>query len=147
MNGSYADTLLVVEQAHILRFAVWAACALIVGVLFLVLERRVLGRGPLLRHFALQAALWGAVDLVIAGSSWRGLALRDHGAAVALDRFLWLSVGLDVGYVIAGITLAGAGWFLGRRLGAVGAGLGVAVQGTALLVLDVAFATQVGRLL
>ena len=38
------------------------------------------------------------------------------------------------------VTIAAMGWLLGRRLAPVGAGLGVAVQGAALLVLDGALA-------
>ena len=77
-----------------------------------------------------------AVDLAIVWWARQGLALRDYDGALALERFLWLNVGLDVGYVGVGVTLAWAGWVLGRRLGAVGAGLGVVTQGLALLVLE-----------
>jgi hypothetical protein len=43
--------------------------------------------------------------------------------------------------VAVGATLAIAGWRLGRRPGAVGAGVAIIVQGIALLVFDAGFAT------
>jgi hypothetical protein len=72
--------------------------------------------------------------------------MRDADGAARLDRLLWLNTGLDVGYVAVGLTLAIAGWSLGRRLGAVGAGLGVVVQGMALLALDVRFISILTRI-
>ncbi|MFM9014132.1 MAG: DUF6992 family protein, partial [Gemmatimonadota bacterium] len=65
--------------------------------------------------------------------------------AVALDRFVWLNVGLDLGYVLVGLTLALTGWRLGRRLGLVGAGLGVRVQGRALALLDLQLTARILR--
>ena len=44
-----------------------------------------------------------------------------------------------------GIALAAIGWRLARHLGYVGAGIGVMVHGTALIVLDLAFAIQISR--
>jgi hypothetical protein len=48
-----------------------------------------------------------------------------------------------VGYVAVGVTLALTGWVVGRRLGAVGAGAGVVVQGAALFLLDWLFVRQI----
>jgi len=142
----FADTLLALERAHLLRLGAWAIGSLLAGTLLLALValRRAAGPQPLLRHFGIQTAAWGAVDLAIVLWAWRGLALRDHAGATALDRFLWLNLGLDVGYVAVGATLAVAGWTLGRRLGAVGAGLGVVVQGAALFLLDLLLVRQIG---
>jgi hypothetical protein len=58
-----------------------------------------------------------------------------------------MNVGLDVGYILVGATLAIVGWRLGggRRLGVVGAGTGVVVQGTALILLDLLLASQISR--
>ena len=96
-------------------------------------------RSPLLFHFALQTAAWGAASLALAASATRNLGLRDLSAATRLDRFLWLNVGLDAGYVAVGVTLALSAWLLGRRLGGIGAGVAVVVQGLALLLLDTRF--------
>jgi hypothetical protein len=64
---------------------------------------------------------------------------------VRLDRFVWLNIGLDAGYVAVGATLALLGWRFGRRLGLVGAGIGVIVQGLALTVLDLQLASGIVR--
>lgn len=142
----WADTVLAAEEAHLLRLAAWAALSVLVGTGLLVVLVRRAAPSALLRHFAIQTALWGAVDLVIVWAARAGLHLRDLAAARSLERFLWFNCGLDVGYVAVGVTLAVAGWQLGRRLGAVGAGIGVVVQGLALLVLDLVLAGQLARM-
>ena len=135
----WSDTLLIAERLHLQRLIAWGGVSVLAGTLVLTLlaARRV--RSALLVHFALQTLVWGAIDLMIAIFSWRGLGDRDVDAATRLERFLWLNAGLDVGYVGVGITLAVTGWVLGRRLGPVGAGIGIVVQGLALLLLDMRF--------
>ena len=54
-------------------------------------------------------------------------------------------IGLDVGYTLVGATRITLGWTLGRRLGLVGAGIGVVVQGCALALLDLVLAAQISR--
>ena len=143
----FSDTLLLAERAHLNRLLVWGAASVLVGtVLLAFLAVRRVG-SPLLLHFAVQTAIWGAIDLVIAVVARRGLALRDLSGATRLDRFIWFNNGLDVGYVAVGLTLAIVGWQLGRRLGLVGAGVGVVVQGLALLVLDLRFSNALAKLL
>ena len=140
----FADTLLALERAHLARLLAWALGSILAGTLLLTLVavRRAAGPLPLLRHFAIQTAAWGVVNLAIVFWAQRGLKLRDYAGARSLDRILWLNLGLDVGYIGVGVTLAVAGWLLGRRLGAVGAGIGVAVQGLALLLLDLVLVRQ-----
>lgn len=141
----FADTLLAFERAHLVRLLAWGAGSVLAGTMLLALVavRRAAGPTPLLWHFAVQTAAWGAVDLALALWARRGLALRDNAGARELERLLWLNLGLDVGYVAVGVTLALTGWIVGRRLGAVGAGLGVIVQGTALFLLDLLFVQQI----
>jgi len=99
---------------------------------------------PLLRHFAIQTAAWGAVDLAICLWSGRSLALRNFAGAQQLLNILWLNTGLDVGYVAVGVTLAVTAWRWGARAGGVGAGLGIIVQGLALFLLDLRLILVIG---
>jgi hypothetical protein len=145
MPFMWADTLLASERAHLLRLTGWGATSVLVGTAlfaWLLVRRR---ESALLRHFAIQTAAWGAVDLAFVALGWGSLAVRDIAGATRLDRMLWLNIGLDAGYVIAGIVLGVTGWRLGRRLGLVGAGLGIVVQGAALALLDLILAVHISR--
>ena len=141
----FSDTLLHLERSHLLRLLAWGALSVVLGTLLFAIGYPGRRRSPLLLHFGLQHATWGAVVLVLAGLGWRGLALRDVAAATRLDRIVWLNIGLDVGYVAVGVTLALVGWTLGRRLALVGAGMGVIVQGLGLAILDLYFAIALAR--
>jgi hypothetical protein len=139
----WADVLLSLERTHLLRLALWGGGSVVLGTLllaFLAVRRH---RSPLLTHFGIQTAAWGGVDLAICAWAWGGLALRDFDGQAALVNFLWLNVGLDAGYVGVGVTLALAAWRLGQRLGGVGAGAGVIVQGLALGLLDLRLIAEI----
>jgi hypothetical protein len=103
-------------------------------------------RAPLPTHLAVQLALWGAAELLTAALAWGRLAPRDLARYTELDRTLWLNAGLDAGVTAVGLTLAAVGWYADRRLPLVGAGIGVAVQGLALLVMHVTFISVLARL-
>jgi hypothetical protein len=142
----WADTLLTYEQGHLLRLGVWAVISTLGGtVLLAVLTARRL-EAPLLKHFAIQTGAWGAVNALIALWAWRGLAMRDFAGTQKLLNILWLNTGLDVGYAAVGLTLVIVGWRWERRLGAVGAGLGVVLQGLALALLDLRLIVLIGPL-
>ncbi|HEX6059216.1 MAG TPA: hypothetical protein VFZ11_09400 [Gemmatimonadaceae bacterium] len=155
----WADTLLAAERAHLLRLLAWGALSVLAGTALLAVAG---GRGArertdasgasgadagtgLLRHFALQTVAWGIAEGAIAALSLRTLALRDYVAAMRLDRVLWLNVGLDSGYIGMGVTLAIAAWTLGRRAAPVGAGIGIVVQGCALLALHLLLLSVTSR--
>jgi hypothetical protein len=141
----WSDTFLAIERAHFFRVGAWGAACVLVGTLLLaaLAARRV--ASPLVRHFALQTALWGAVDLALAALAIGRLsAVPDYHTATRFDHFVWFSLGIDIGGAAVGVAIAVAGWLLGRRLGAVGAGLGVLVQGTALVALDLVVIAQIG---
>lgn len=141
----WADTLLRVEQQHLLRIIVWSGLSVIAGTaIAATLAIRQL-RSPLLRQFALQMVLWGAGLSVIAVVRWRTVRLRDLAGAARLERLLWMNIGLDIGYVAGGAVFAVAAWVLARRAGPVGAGVGVVIQGAALLILDLQFVAFVSR--
>ena len=141
----WSDTLLTLERAHLLRLLAWGAMSVVAGTG--LLAWLVIGRSSstLLRNFSVQTSLWGLVNLAIAGRGLLRLAERDFGSATRFDRILWMSTGLDIGVILVGVTLAATGWIVGRRLGAVGAGLGVMLQGAGLLLLDLRFVSITAR--
>lgn len=145
MQFMWADTLLAAERTHLLRLTIWGSASLVTGLALLGLLRARRERSSLLDHFAIQTAAWGAVDLALALLGRQRLELRDLTGATRLDRFLWLNIGLDAGYVMVGLTLLVVGWRVARRPGLVGAGLGVIVQGTGLALLDLVLAAQISR--
>lgn len=140
----WADTLLVLERGHLVRLALWGGASVLMGTLIFAILMMKRVEAPLLRHFAIQNAAWGAIDLVICMFSWRGLALRDYAGAQQLLNILWLNTGLDAGYIAVGATLAIAAWRWGPKPGGIGAGLGVIVQGLALFLLDVRLILVIG---
>ena len=145
MRRVWADIILSAERQHLLRLLAWSGLSIILGtsVIVVVAARRV--RSPLLTHFAAQTILWGVLIALLTGIAWRGLHLRDVGGAARLERLLWMRIGLDIGCVAVGATLGLAGRLTTRRMEMLGAGVGVVVQGAALLLLDLQFAGLVSR--
>lgn len=141
----WADTLLSAERAHLVRLLVWAAGSLLAGTALLAWLQVGRRRSALLEHFGLQTAGWGAAEMAFGAIARASLAARDLAGATRLDRLLWLNIGLDGGYVLVGVTLAVTGWVLGRRLGLIGAGLAIVLQGVALALLDLLLAGQISR--
>ena len=140
----WADTLLTLERGHLVRLALWGGGCLLVGALILAWLTWQTSRAPLLKHFAMQTAAWGAIDLAMCYWGWHTVALRDYAAALQLMNFLWLNVGLDAGYVMLGATLAITSWRLGAKAAGIGAGIGIGVQGLALMLLDVRLIVAIG---
>ena len=145
MPYMWADTLEAAERAHLLRLLVWGCVSVLTGTALLAWLRTGARQSPLLKHFAIQTAAWGTVDAIIAAALMAQTAPRDLASATRLDRILWLNIGLDAGYALVGITLIVVGWRMGRRLGLVGAGMGVVIQGGALALLDLVLAAQISR--
>jgi hypothetical protein len=141
----WADTLEVLERAHLLRLLVWGAASVLAGTALLAWLRVGSRQSALLKHFAIMSAAWGALVLATGLVLWSQLSVRDVAGATRLDRLLWLNIGLDAGYVLVGVTLVMMGWNVGRRLGLVGAGIAVVVQGFALALLDLVLAAQISR--
>ena len=131
MQFMWADTLLAAERAHLIRLGVWGGASLLVGSALLGLLRMRGHRSSLLDHFGIQTAAWGALILALALTGLQHLELRDLAGATRLDRFLWLNIGLDTGYVMVGVTLLVLGWRMKQRL--------------ALALLDLVLASQVSR--
>jgi hypothetical protein len=142
----WSDTLLAAEQSHLIRVALWAVSSAALGTVLVavITLRRV--AAPIAFWFGVQTLAWGSVELLVTAVRWYGLSMRDVSAATRLDRLTWLCVGLDVGIVGVGLTAAIMARTHERRSGAIGAGLGIVVQGLGLLVLDLTFAAVVARL-
>lgn len=144
-TSQFGSDLIALEELHLLKLGVWAALSILVGSALVAMIRLRRTDSPLLQHFGIQCVAWGVIDLAIVWWAGRGIEIRDLAGAVALDRFVWLNIGLDIGYVMVGLTLALCGWRFGRQLGLVGAGLGVIVQGLALTVLDLQLSAGIVR--
>jgi hypothetical protein len=145
MQFMWADTLLAAESAHVVRLLVWGAGSILVGTALVAWLHMGQRRSALLEQFGIQTAGWGAAELAFGAMTHSSLAARDLAAATRLDRLLWLNIGLDAGYTLVGVTLLVAGWLLGRRMGLVGAGLAVVIQGAALALLHLLLAGQISR--
>jgi hypothetical protein len=104
-------------------------------------------RSPIVSAFAVQCVAWGLVIAGIALAGRAALTDRDLASAMRLDRLVWFSGGLDVGIAAVGLTLAVAGWRLGRRPAMLGAGAAIFVQGMALMTLHFGFAATLSRLI
>ncbi len=141
----WADTFLRAEQQHLLRLFVWAGLSIVAAtaVAVMLAARRI--RSPLLSHFAIQMAAWGAAVAIFAGVWWPNVHLRDLSGATLVDRFVWMSAGFDLGVVALGATLGIAGYRLARSPAALGAATAIIVQGLALFLLDLHFAALISR--
>ena len=109
-----------------------------------------LGTGGPLRRFGRQTAMWGIVDLAIAGvgrlaRSRRGMLTPDEVATqvARLRKLLWANAAADVVYVLGGTVIAvrGAAGKTTFRMG-VGDGVAIVIQGGFLLLLDVTYARK-----
>ena len=143
----WSDTLLAAERGHLIRLMIWAVTSATVGTTLVafIIVRRV--SAPILLWFAIQAAAWGVVELIVGVLGWSAITMRDVSAETRLDRLTWFNAGLDAGIVAAGVAIVVVAWMHGRRLTAFGAGLGIIVQGLGLLVINLTFASILARLI
>lgn len=141
----WSDTFLHAEQQHVLRLLLWAALSVLAAtaIVAVITIRRV--RSALLSHFALQMALWGVVIGTLAAVEWHGLHLRDVSGASRTERLLWMNIGFDAGFIGMGCVLGVCGRLLVRNAAAMGAGVGIVVQGLGLLLVDLQFASMISR--
>jgi hypothetical protein len=141
----WADTLLNAERQYVARTLAWAALSIVAATAIAVVlaARRV--KSPILAQFAVQLGGWGLALGLIAALQWQGLHLRDLASATRLERATWARAGFDAGIVGMGVLLASASRVLGHSLAGMGAGAGLALQGAALLILDLQLAAAVSR--
>lgn len=149
----WSDVLARAEQLHALRLSFWGGTSAVIGTALLVLT---IGRNrgsPLVRRFALTCAALGALELVVAGVVYRGIAPRDVSGAARLERVAWLQLGLFIGLAGAGAAIAIATYWVRdanvdpteRSLSATGVGLALAVHGIALAVLELLLLADISR--
>jgi hypothetical protein len=148
----WGDTFLAIERAHLLRLCAWGVLSVFAGVIVATIavarqRHDPVARSSLVLQFGIMTALWGVVDLALAALSIHDLHERDVASVIQLGNVVWLNAGFDAGYIGVGATLALCGWLFGRRLGPVGAGLAVVMQGLALLTLDARFILVIGTAL
>lgn len=97
-----------------------------------------------LRQIGLQAIVWGAIDAALALSGRRGARQNRHldpaseqrsgsQEAARFQRILAINAGLDLLYIAGGLRLAQTAR---HNPGRYGTGLGIAIQGTFLLIYD-----------
>ncbi len=141
----FADTLLRAEQMHLFRLLIWGGGSVLIGTLVLAVVAWRRPATTVLRHFAAQMVIWGVLEVAYVAVAWQGLGLRDVSGATRLDRLLWLNLGLDLGAMGVGATLALIGWFDGRRLGFLGSGVGIVVQAVALFLINAQLAALISR--
>lgn len=118
---------------HLQRIAIWALLSIAVGAVLW----RASAPDALRRQAALHCLLWGLINLAIAGAGVAG------GCTPPSAGFLWLNVGLDIGYAGVALTLL----LTGRRFGSralQGAGLAILPQGLVLAVLDLVYLRAMG---
>ena len=118
---------------------IWGGASVLIGGILLIGLSLRRSRAPLLSHFATQCTAWGTAELIWGWYASRDFPLRDYEGAASLARLLWLAIGLEAGAILVGLTLAIGGWTYVKRLGLVGSGIGIVVQASALIILDLIF--------
>jgi predicted membrane channel-forming protein YqfA (hemolysin III family) len=141
----FADTLFAAERLHLVRLLIWGAISIVAGTILLLLTSSSRLRPQLLRSFAQQCILWGALELALSAIRFATLHLRDLSGASELERFGWMQLGIYIGLAACGIAIATTGWRTARSLRTAGAGLGIFLQGVALLVMQLFFVAQISR--
>ena len=144
-QGQWADSLLALERAFLLRVVIWGGISILIGTALVTWLSVKNLESALVRGFARHSIAWGGMAVVAAALSSRGLALRDLAGATALDRRVWFGIGLSLGCAAAGALLARVAFGFGGRFELVGAGLAMGVQGSALGLLALQFAMALVR--
>lgn len=142
---SQADNLYTYQKQAMPVLLGWSAGSILAGLLWMGSERK------LWRGLGSQFLGWGAIDGLIAGFALRGAIKNasrlDSGAIspvehqrqwLQFERFVWLNVLLDLGYI------AGGAWLRQRNPKdpqKQGMGWGIILQGGFLLAWDIFLAT------
>jgi hypothetical protein len=141
----WSDVLFGAERGFLLGMLAWAAASIVAGTAIIAWQRLRRETSPLLGAFGVTTAMCGVLEAGFAAARLARLAERDLAGAVRLDRMMWFGVGLVVGLAIAGALLAITSWRGGRRLGGVGCGIALTVQGFATMVLALGLIASISR--
>lgn len=127
----------------------WAVGSMVSGGLWLS------SRSEWLKGFGSQFLAWGAIDGAIAAAGMKGatkkegrrrageISSAEHSReAIQFERFVWLNVLLDLGYMLGGWQLARRSSGDARRQGM---GWGILAQGAFLFIWDIFLASIAGR--
>ncbi len=146
----WSDVLQHAERLHLLRLCLWGALSTLAGTTVLVIGRQ---RSAFLSGFGWVCGLLGLSELLIAGADYRGVPLRDITGATRLDRVAWLQLGLFLGLMAVGVTLAVSPRVMKMRsdsspdtmLPAVGVGMAITLHGLALSTLQLLLIADISR--
>lgn len=146
----WSDVLQHAERLHILRLGLWGALSTLAGTAVLAIAGQ---RSAFLRRFGAVCGILGLLELVSALIAYRDIPLRDISGATRLDRLAWLQLGLFLGLMAIGLTLAlsarameiGQHTSTNRSLPAIGAGVATALHGLALATLQLLLISDISR--
>ena len=144
MPSMWADTLQSLERSYLLQLLAWAMASVLIGTITLAWIKHRNWQTVLLQRFSMQTTLWGFVESAFAILLLSRLSLRDLAGAIRLDRMVWLSIGLEIGLVLAGFALVWSG-SRAQRAARVGTGGAIVLQGAALATLHLVLAAQLSR--
>ena len=147
----WSDTLQQAERLHLLRLCVWGGLATLAGTALVVLAYTRAARPALVRRFGMICGTLGLVELIAGLFAYRNVPLRDIGGATRLDRVAWLQLGLFIGLMAVGVTLALASRVMKvasaeyPAASLAGAGVALVLHGLALATLELLLIAQVSR--
>lgn len=129
------------ERAHLVRLGVFAGASAVGGGVVAAAG----WEDPRLQSAGLMTVGWAGVNALIVGLAWRGTATPPTAAQRARTREIFqLNLGLDFGYVGAGLAMGVLGHLDDRRA-VEGAGWAIAAQGVGLAALDAVALAQIPR--
>lgn len=145
VQAQWADSLLGLERLLFLKIVLWAAFAIMVGTLLLVLGRQ-RERPLLLEGLGLGLIAPGAAELLLSLLARGGVGLRDLESATSLDRALWVTIGLTSAWASAALFFAVRARLTGPAGSReVGVGIGIAAHGVAIALLSLQLAASLVR--
>ena len=136
-----AEEAALAERAHLARLGVFAGASAVAGGAVAVAG----WDDARLQSAGLMTVGWAGVNGLIVALAWKGTGQPKSAADRARTREIFqLNLGLDFGYVGAGVAMGVLGHIDDRRA-VEGAGWAIAAQGVGLAALDFVALTQIPR--